>query len=389
MKKYSNSSLNRLRNILNQRETQHLSPRACLNSKGVRRRDDAQLQAGYRQDFSVDVDRILHSHAYSRYIDKTQVFYLIRNDHITHRVLHVQLVSKIARTIGRFLGLNEDLLEAISLGHDIGHAPFGHDGERFLSEICRQNGIGYFQHNVQSVQFLEKVERKGSGWNLCLQTLDGILCHDGEIHEEQLEPKSYNSFKKYDKKLDQKNKNPATKIVPMTLEGCVVRIADTISYIGRDIEDAIRMGLITRSDLPQKSIECLGNTNGTIVYNLVTDVIDNSYQKPYVCFSPQVSRVLKELKQFNLDRIYLNKMIKRHTHTIRRLFSYLFEKYLEDIEEKNQESVIYNQFLDGMSEEYISNHSKAEIVRDFISGMTDHYFLNQCPESIRPTIQRM
>ena len=246
-----------------------------------------------------------------------------------------------------------------------------------------------FQHNVQSVQFLEKVERKGSGWNLCLQTLDGILCHDGEIHEERLEPESYNSFKKYDNKLDQKKKNPAINIVPMTLEGCVVRLADTISYIGRDIEDAIRMGLITRSDLPQKAIECLGNTNGTIVYNLVTDVIDHSYEKPYVCFSPKVSRTLKELKQFNLDRIYLNKMIKRHTQTIRRLFSYLFEKYLEDIEEINQESVIYNQFLDGMSEEYIANHGKAEIVRDFISGMTDHYFLNQCPESIRPTVQRM
>jgi len=384
MKKFSNSSLNRLRNTLNQRETRHLSPRACLNSKGVRRRDEAQLQDGYRQDFSVDVDRILHSHAYSRYIDKTQVFYLIRNDHITHRVLHVQLVSKIARTIGRFLGLNEDLLEAIALGHDIGHAPFGHDGERFLSEICRQNGIGYFQHNVQSVQFLEKVERKGSGWNLCLQTLDGILCHDGEIHERKLEPKSYKSFKKFDKKLDQKKKNPATNIVPMTLEGCVVRIADTISYIGRDIEDAIRMGLITRSDLPQRSIECLGNTNGTIVYNLVTDVIDNSYQKPHVCFSPKVSQALKELKQFNLDRIYLNKMIKRHTQTLRRLFNYLFEKYLEDIEKINQESVIYNQFLDGMSEKYITGHSAPEIVRDFIAGMTDHYFLRQCPEAMRP-----
>lgn len=389
MKKYSNLSLNRLRKSLNQREARHLSPRACLNSKGLRRRDEEQLQAGYRQDFSVDVDRILHSHAYSRYIDKTQVFYLIRNDHITHRVLHVQLVSKIARTIGRFLGLNEDLLEAIALGHDIGHAPFGHDGERFLSEICRQNGIGYFQHNVQSVQFLEKVERKGNGWNLCLQTLDGILCHDGEIHEAKLYPKRYNSFKTYDKKLCEKKNNPTVNIVPMTLEGCVVRMADTISYIGRDIEDAIRMGLISRSDLPKKSIEFLGDTNGTIVFNLVTDVIHNSYQKPYVCFSPEVSQALKELKQFNLEQIYLNKIIKRHTHTIRRLFGYLFEKYLDDIEKTNQQSVIYNQFLDGMSDEYISSHGKAEIVRDFISGMTDDYFLNQCPESIRPEIQRM
>ncbi len=389
MKKYSNTSLSRLKDTLNQREVRRLSPLACLNSQGIRRRAEEQLQTGYRQDFSVDVDRILHSHAYSRYIDKTQVFYLIQNDHITHRVLHVQLVSKIARTIGRFLGLNEDLLEAIALGHDIGHAPFGHDGERFLSKICGQNGIGYFQHNVQSVQFLEKVERKGSGWNLCLQTLDGILCHDGEIHEEILESKSYKSFENFDKKLYKKKKNPAANLLPMTLEGCVVRMADTISYIGRDIEDAIRMNLITRSDLPQKSVKCLGDTNGTIVFNLVTDVICNSFEKAYVAFSPEVSEALSELKQFNLEHIYLNQMIKKHTRTIQGLFTYLFEKYLEDIAKKNQRSVIYNQFLDGMSAEYIGSHQAAEIVRDFISGMTDQYFLNQCPESIKPEIQRM
>jgi len=129
---------------LNQREAESLSPLSVLNSKGFRRSHEEKLKYGYRQAFSLDVDRILHALAYTRYIDKTQVFYLIENDHITHRVLHVQLVSKIARTIGRFLGLNEDLIEAISLGHDIGHTPFGHDGERFLSEICKSYGIGYF-----------------------------------------------------------------------------------------------------------------------------------------------------------------------------------------------------------------------------------------------------
>ena len=128
-----------------------------MSDDGVRRFHDARLEEGYRQTFSVDVDRILHSRAYTRYIDKTQVFYLIHHDHITHRVLHVQLVSKIARTIGRYQGLNEDLIEAIALGHDIGHTPFGHDGERFLSELCRASGIGDFHHNVQSVQFLDRV----------------------------------------------------------------------------------------------------------------------------------------------------------------------------------------------------------------------------------------
>ncbi len=176
-------------NVLNQREESLLSPLATPSKNANRRVDEQILKTGYRQAFSVDVDRILNSRAYTRYIDKTQVFYLIDNDHITHRVLHVQLVSKIARTIGRFLRLNEDLIEAIALGHDIGHCPFGHDGERFLSRLCQSYGIGFFLHSVQSVQFLDKVEQKGKGWNLTLQTLDGILCHDGEIHNEKTSPK--------------------------------------------------------------------------------------------------------------------------------------------------------------------------------------------------------
>ena len=162
-------------------------------------------------------------------------------------------------------------------------------------------------------------------------------------------------------------------------------MADTISYIGRDIEDAIRMNLIARSDLPTLSVRRLGNTNGTIVFNLVTDVIQNSFQKPCVAFSPELSEALKELKQFKLERIYLNPKIKKHTKIIQRLFAHLFEKYIGEIDKENQHSVIYNQFLDGMSEEYITGYSAPEIVRDFISGMTDQYFLSQCPESIRPT----
>ncbi len=181
-----------------------LSSEATLNSEGQRRQREPLLEEGYRQPFSIDSDRIMHSMAYTRYIDKTQVFYLIENDHITHRVLHVQLVSKIARTIGRFLGLNEDLIEAIALGHDIGHTPFGHDGERILSQICNESGIGYFHHNVQSVQFLDWVERKGNGWNLCLQTLDGILAHDGEVHNLQLIPQRKKVFADLEKEAKTK-----------------------------------------------------------------------------------------------------------------------------------------------------------------------------------------
>ena len=377
-------ALEKIHERLNQREKRTLSPHAAYSSQAVRRRPEDQLERGYRQAFSVDADRILHSLAYTRYIDKTQVFYLIQNDHITHRVLHVQLVSKIARTIGRFLGLNEDLIEAIALAHDIGHTPFGHDGERILAKLCHRHGIGDFHHNLQSVQFLDKVERKGRGWNLCLQTLDGILCHDGEIHDQKLEPTKYKTFELLEKEILAKKDNPETKLIPMTLEGCVVRMADTISYIGRDLEDAIRLGMIQRADIPRECVQRLGNTNGTIVYNLVTDVITNSFEKNYTAFSREVSMSLQALKAFNLEHIYLNPKIKNHLENIRQLFEMLFDRYLDDLKNQNRSSVIFTQFLEDISGTYLTNHTHAEIVRDFMAGMTDHYFLRLCPEDMRP-----
>ncbi len=381
--------LDRVRKALDDGEAARLAPGAARSTDAVRRLEEPRLRHGYRQAFSVDVDRILHSHAYTRYIDKTQVFYLIENDHITHRVLHVQLVSKIARTIGRFLGLNEDLIEAIALGHDIGHTPFGHDGERFLSTLCMESGIGCFHHNVQSVQFLDKVERKGKGWNLTLQTLDGILCHDGEVHDEKLFPKRQKGFEDLQKEIRMKKEDPKTPLIPMTLEGCVVRMADTISYVGRDIEDAIRLGLIRRSDLPKPCVRGLGKTNGEIVYTLVTDVISNSMKGRYIALSGEVSQALKMLKQFNYERIYMSPAIKTQTGTIERLFRLLFETYVQDIERENRSSVIFTNFLSGMSEAYVNTHRTPEIVRDFIAGMTDRYFIMQCPEPSRPRTRIM
>ena len=387
MDAFEDPHLGMISRALKERETSSLSPGATFSVQGVRRHHEERLDEGYRQMFSVDTDRILHSRAYTRYIDKTQVFYLIHHDHITHRVLHVQLVSKIARTIGRYLGLNEDLIEAVALGHDIGHTPFGHDGERFLSELCRSGGIGHFLHNVQSVQFLDRVERKGKGWNLCLQTLDGILCHDGEIHNQVLEPEQKKTFEMLEKEMALKKENPSTPLMPMTLEGCVVRMADTISYIGRDIEDAIRLNIIERTDLPKESVDVLGNTNGTIVYHLVTDVIKSSFQNTYIAFSRKVSEALKQLKDFNLERIYMSPKIKKDTDIIKTLFGRLFEKYLDDIEKENHSSMIFKGFLEDMSGDYIQNHCNEEIVRDFIAGMTDQYFLRQCPENMRPKIK--
>ena len=382
-------SLDKLRGMLDGREETVLSAQATKSLDGVRRRPEERQNSDYRQHFAVDVDRILHSMAYTRYFDKTQVFYLIKNDHITHRMLHVQLVSKVARTIGRFLGLNEDLIEAIAIGHDIGHPPFGHDGEKILSDICSRHGIGQFHHNVQSVHFLDKVERQGRGWNLCLQTLDGILCHDGEIHNQRIKPVRGKEFADHESEIRRKRSGDPVTLSPMSLEGCVVRFSDTVSYIGRDIEDAIRLGLIRRSDLPEKGMACLGDTNGRIVYSLVTDIILNSYQKPFISFSPEISEALNLLKKFNYERIYMNQMIKKDLGRIRTLYEIMYDRFLGDIVSQNHASPIFKGTIDGMTDAYMDTHCPEEIVRDFIAGMTDQYFIRQSPEGLRPEFQSL
>ena len=379
-----NKLLFRIRNELDENEKERFSSWACLSCQAVRSESDDDVDRGHRQGFSVDSDRILHSLAYSRYIDKTQVFYLIKNDHITHRVLHVQLVSKIARTIGRLLRLNEDLIEAIALGHDIGHTPFGHDGERFLSAICESHQIGRFLHNIQGVRFLQEIERKGKGWNLTLQVLDGILCHDGEIHSQALVPKRKKNFETLVVEIGKKGETPSIDIWPMTYEGCVVRMADTISYIGRDIEDAIRLGLIARPDIPEDCRRILGDTNGTIVYTLVEDLVANSLNRQELNFSIDVGLALKKLKEFNEKYIYKDSRVKGQTTKIKRMFELLFEKYLEDFEIGNENSAIYKGFLEGMSPKYMEQTPPAAIVRDFVAGMTDEYFLGQCRKNFIP-----
>jgi len=380
------TSLRILREHLDEREKMNLSQWACLSRDALRKKPEEKALMGHRQNFSLDTDRILHSLAYSRYIDKTQVFYLIKNDHITHRVLHVQLVSKIARTIGRLLRLNEDLIEAISLGHDIGHTPFGHDGEKFLSELSRTHGLGHFFHNIQGVRFLEKIERKGRGWNLSHQELDGIHSHDGEVHSQALFPDRQRDFDLLEGIMKEKQENAEKDIWPMTLEGCVVRMADTISYVGRDIEDAIRLGLITRGDIPEECRRRLGETNGTIVYTLVEDLVTNSLDKPFVAFSEELARVLKRLKEFNNERIYMSEKVKKQTPKIKLMFGLLFEKHLRDLETGDITSDIYKEFLEGMSPEYRASTSPPEIVRDFIAGMTDEFFLAQCDKHLIPQI---
>jgi dGTPase len=373
-----------LRHQLDRQEETQLSPYATRSSQAIRRRFEERINEGHRQNFAVDADRILHSRAYTRYIDKTQVFYLVDHEHISHRVLHVQLVSKIARTIGRYLRLNEDLLEAIALGHDIGHPPFGHDGERILSKICEAQGIGPFLHSLQGVWFLERVEKNGRGLNLSLQVLDGILCHDGESHLERLSPERDKTFATLEEEIRLKPAQPEVSLKPMTLEGCVVRLADTISYIGRDLEDAIILNLVRREELPAMVRERLGRTNGAIVYSLVTDLIRHSFNKNYVAYSPEVGQALKALKEFNYQRIYNNPRIKAETPKLAVLAESLFERFLTDVREERRHSPIWLDFLKQMEPVYLESHQPAEIVRDFMASMTDAYFLRQCQELLFP-----
>ncbi len=373
-----------LRHQLDRQEDDTLSPYATKSRQAVRRQYEERIDLGHRQNFAVDTDRILHSRAYTRYIDKTQVFYLIDHEHISHRVLHVQLLSKISRTIGRYLRLNEDLLEAIALGHDIGHPPFGHDGEAILSQLCQEHGIGPFLHSIQGVRFLDKIEKGGYGLNLSLQVLDGILCHDGEIHQARLAPDREKSFADFYREIDRKQDDPQAALKPMTLEGCVVRLADTISYIGRDLEDAILLRLVDRQDLPAIVKERLGQTNGTIIYTLVTDLISQSLQKNYVCYSQDIGEALGALKEFNYRMIYQDTRIKAQTDKIADLCAALFRRFLRDVEDERRDSPIWVDFLDGMAKPYLLTHQPAEMVRDFIASMTDAYFLRQCQDLFFP-----
>jgi dGTPase len=377
-------NLGDLRRELERQEETRLTAYATRSSQAIRRRFEERIQEGHRQNFAVDADRILHSRAYTRYIDKTQVFYLIEHEHISHRVLHVQLLSKIARTIGRYLRLNEDLLEAIALGHDIGHPPFGHDGERILSRLCQAHGIGPFLHSIQGVWFLERAEKRGKGLNLSLQVLDGILCHDGETHLERLAPDQEKTFGRFEEEIRLKQADPDYPLKPMTLEGCVVRLADTISYIGRDLEDAITLNLIHRDELPPQVTQRLGRTNGAIVYSLVSDLITHSYDKNYVGYSPEVGEALKTLKQFNYRRIYDNPLIKRETDKIETLFTDLFKRFYRDISEQRRHSSIWTEYLAFMDGDYFTESEPTAIVRDYLASMTDANFLRQCQELFFP-----
>lgn len=363
-----------IKEIMLKRE-QLYSPYAALDKDAIRLEE---YTPDIRPNYFRDIDRIIHATSYTRYMDKTQVFSLVKNDNISKRMVHVQLVSKIARTIGRALSLNEDLIEAIALGHDLGHVPFGHAGERILNEISLANDEGYFMHNVQSVRELMILENNGLGRNISVQVLDGVLCHNGEFELKLYTPKKkttteflndyYNCYK---------IKDYGNTLVPMTLEGCVVRISDLIGYLGRDIEDAESLKIITKEDIPASISSVLGNTNKDIVNTIILDVIENSIDKPYLKLSEKVFNAIKELKKFNYNNIYNKANSSNELDNYKLMFNTLFNKLLDILNNKKINNDIYTVYLNTMDQDYLNKTSNKRKVIDYLAGMTDDYFISE------------
>ena len=359
-----------------------LSNYACKYSDAIRLKNEEEH--GIRPSFKHDADRILYSLSYNRYLDKTQVFTNSHNDHISKRMNHVQFVSSISQFIGGSLLLNKQLIEAIALGHDIGHTPLGHFGESVLNDISLEALNEHFLHNIQSVRNLMYVENNGNGLNLSIQTLDGIMCHNGKITSHFYELDRNKTVDDFFRQYQSGYTNPSKsqEYHPMTLEGCVVRFADMIAYLGRDIEDAIRLGRLNKEDIPKNISNVLGDTNAKIIDTLNNDIIRNSLKElvnNHLCISlsEEVLQAMLDLKQFNYDYIYQYSMRDDLKEYYRDGMHMLFDKYLHDLEIGNEESSIYSIFLNEQKSGYIENNSIKRIVIDYIAGMTDDFFINE------------
>lgn len=357
------------------KEKELFHPKAALSQDHQRWE---KKEEDHRLPYKRDVDRIVHSKAYSRYSDKTQVVYLIENDHVTHRGLHVQLVSNFARGVAEILRLNVNLVEAIALGHDVGHPPFGHEGEGYLSELSKEFGNGAFAHPWQSCRVFSEIEHL----NLGLAVYDGFLCHDGGMCGNRIFPNFNKTWETHFAEKKQKLQDPEKNISPGTLEGCLVKLCDTMSYIGRDIEDAISLNILSRSQVP-KTI--LGTTNPEILSVLAADIIKNSYEKDYIELSEDSYEALKVLRKFNFENIYVHPKLKVESQKVRRSYRILFELLLEDYQKNHENSYLWKHFLENKSHRYLTSTSNLQMVIDYISGMTDNFFIRTLEKLIVPT----
>lgn len=362
------------RELAELQETQRLHPKAALSRNHSRFFTENK---DHRLPYKRDVDRIVHSKAFARYADKTQVVYLVDNDHITHRALHVQLVSNFARGIAEILRLNLDLVEAIALGHDVGHPPFGHEGEGYLSKLSEEYGNGPFTHPLQSCRLFTEIEPL----NLGLNVYDGFLCHDGGMCGTVFHPRYGKTWQDHHQDSTNKRAAPDENIWPGTLEGCLVKICDTMSYLGRDIEDAISLEILSREQVPNTM---LGNTNREILSNLASDIIQMSYDKDYIAISDDTYQALKVLREFNFNNIYIHPKLKRESKKIQHSYHILFETLLNDLQKHQEQSYIWKNYVHNKTKSYIANTKPVQMVVDFIAGMTDRFFIKTLERLIVP-----
>lgn len=331
-----------------------------------------------RSNFIRDIDKIMNCPFFSRYQDKTQVFSLYKNDDISHRSLHVQFVSRIARTLGKALNLNLELIEAIALGHDIGHTPFGHAGEYILDEIFYQKTKKRFFHNVHSVRVLDKV----FPYNITLQTLDGILCHNGELELDEYRPVPLKGFIEFDERIEKcySSDGYVAGLVPSTLEACVVRISDIIAYLGKDRQDAVITKTAFDKDFTDSEI---GLFNAEIINNITVNIIENSYGKDYIKMDKKYFEALKNAKKENYEKIYMNDKTQAEIReNLKPMMTLLYDKLLDDLVKGNKDSLIFNHHIDYVNKAhyvrsvpYIETEPN-QIVVDYIASMTDDYFID-------------
>ncbi len=352
--------------------------RAFPDAAAIRRHSNDRPTPVWRPKFAKDIDRILYSPYYNRYTDKTQVFSLVKNDDITRRSLHVQLVSRIARTIGRALNLNLDLIEAIALGHDIGHPPFAHTGEVFLCELYNKHTGRYFSHNIHSVRVLDQI----FSLNLTLETLTGIAGHNGEIELDEYRPVPMENFAKFDAEIEKCYTLPgyANSIQPSTLEGNVVRISDIIAYLGKDRQDAERIRMMESSDFQTSSI---GTINSEIINNLVVNIIENSYGQPYIKMDAEHFQAVQSYKKDNYAMIYFNEPGRATLErTVKPMMQELYGQLLEDLQLGRTYSPVFKHHIDYVNQTRYPKpvpYEKTEpnqIIVDYIASMTDDYLID-------------
>lgn len=370
---------------------------ATIISRG---RKNSQEKDLFRTEFQRDVHRIIYSQSFRRLRHKTQVFYFPQNDHVSTRMDHVRFVASAARTVARCLKLNEDLAEAIGLAHDIGHAPFGHQGEEFLSVACRKYStleklMPTFSHEIYGlrvVDFIAKRDSEKPGLNLTWEVRDGIISHWGEDFTTcKLEPG--NKQKDLDKIRTREDAgNPAT------LEGCIVRLIDKIAYVGKDIEDAIEAGIIKKNDVPDNFKQALGTTNGKIIGTFLESIIKESYNKNYIAISSELGDLLHDLIKFNGQKIYHSKQAEGYKTQANKTIGYLFDDLLNEITKTNRFEgnpyknnsipVVYKVFQNfvckDMRDIYESKTPDELIVLDFVAGMTDNFAIRSLSDVFIP-----